>query len=156
MEDADGVLHVFEFCTHLVSTGLEIQAVEEGKRGEGYELEILGDFDADPVELFRSLNQRMRRALGRRHLEIQNGSLEIRREGVVRALIDADDDRDDGLPLLVVDGRPVRWESFGRMLMKFQGYQAKLEIYDLSEEIGDDRLDHSRFLMSKADDRRLN
>jgi hypothetical protein len=130
--------------------------VEAGKRGEGYELEILGDFDADVLELFRSLNQRMRRALGRRHLVVENGSLQIRPEGVVRALIDADDDRDDGLPLLVIDGRPVSWEAFGRMLVRYEGYQVKIEIYDLSEEIGDDSLDRSRYLMSKAGDRRLN
>jgi len=37
-----------------------------------------------------------------------------------------------------------------------EGWQFKLEIYDLSEEIGDDSLDRPRFLMSRAENKRLN
>jgi len=156
MAQGDGRLHRFEFTTHRTETGLEIQMWEADKRGAGYELEILGDFDADPLELFRSLNARMQRALCRRHLEVRDGSLAIRPEGVVRALIDRDDESDEDLPVVVIDGRPVTWEAFGRMLLRYEGWQFKLEIYDLSEEIGDDSLDRPRFLMSRAENRRLN
>jgi prevent-host-death family protein len=55
-----------------------------------------------------------------------------------------------------IDGRPVTWEAFGRMLLRYEGWQFKLEIYDLSEEIGDDSLDRPRFLMSRAENKRLN
>ena len=36
---------------------------------------------------------------------------------------------------LQIDGRPVEWEEFGRMLMTFEGSQFKLQIADQSEEI---------------------
>ena len=156
MAQGDGRVHRFEFSTHREGTGLEIQMWEVDKRGEGYELAILGDFDADPLELFRSLKARMRRALGRRHLEVRDGALAIRPEGVVRALIDRDDESEEDLPVLVIDGRPVTWEDFGRMLLRHEGWQFKLEMYDLSEEIPDDSLDRRRSLMSRTENKRLN
>jgi hypothetical protein len=37
-------------------------------------------------------------------------------------------------PRLVIDGRSIDWDQFGRMLMGFEGWQLKIEIYDKSEE----------------------
>jgi hypothetical protein len=37
--------------------------------------------------------------------------------------------------MLVIDGRQVTWEQFGRMLMTFEGWQFKLEIKDPTEEV---------------------
>jgi hypothetical protein len=39
------------------------------------------------------------------------------------------------MPLLVIDGRDVSWEEFGRMLMTFEGWQFRMEIGDPSEEV---------------------
>jgi len=39
------------------------------------------------------------------------------------------------MPLLVIDGREVSWEEFGRMLMTFEGWQFRMEIGDPSEEV---------------------
>ncbi len=41
----------------------------------------------------------------------------------------------DRRPLLVIDGREISWEAFGRMLMTFGGWQFQMEIGDLSEEV---------------------
>ena len=38
-------------------------------------------------------------------------------------------------PLLVIDGQEVSWEQFGRMLMRFEGWQFRLEIRDRSEDV---------------------
>jgi hypothetical protein len=46
-----------------------------------------------------------------------------------------DDEQDGRVPLLVIDGREISWEQFGRMFMSFEGWQFKLEIRDRSEEI---------------------
>jgi hypothetical protein len=50
-------------------------------------------------------------------------------------LIEWDDAHDGRVPLVVVDGREITWEEFGRMLMAFEGWQFKLEIRDMSEEL---------------------
>ena len=39
------------------------------------------------------------------------------------------------LPLLVIDGREIGWDQFGRMLMSYEGWQFKLTIADKSEEL---------------------
>jgi hypothetical protein len=45
------------------------------------------------------------------------------------------DAHDGRLPLLVIDGRQIDWDEFGRMLMSFEGSQFKLHIADKSEEL---------------------
>jgi hypothetical protein len=39
------------------------------------------------------------------------------------------------VPLLIIDGREIGWDEFGRMLMSFEGWQFKLSIKDKSEEL---------------------
>ena len=83
--------------------------------------------------LFGQLVERIRRALSIKHLV--NGELGLQiAERIVRAQIEWDDDYDGRLPILVIDGREVKWEELGRMLMNFEGWQFRLNILDKSEE----------------------
>jgi len=53
----------------------------------------------------------------------------------VRGYISSDFDRDpEPLPVVVIDGRELTWEEFGRMLLSFEGWQFRLEIIDRTEE----------------------
>jgi hypothetical protein len=45
------------------------------------------------------------------------------------------DAQDGRLPLLVIDGREIDWDQFGRMLMSYEGWQFKLTLADKSEEL---------------------
>lgn len=54
---------------------------------------------------------------------------------LVRGRITCDSEEHGRVPLLVIDGRTVSWEQFGRMLMSFEGWQFRLEICDRSEEV---------------------
>ena len=53
----------------------------------------------------------------------------------MRGLVEWDDASDGRVPLLLIDGREITWEEFGRMLMSFEGWQFKLEMRDISEEL---------------------
>lgn len=53
----------------------------------------------------------------------------------MRGRIEWDDDRNGLVPLMVVDGREISWEEFGKMLMSFEGWQFKLEIVERSDEV---------------------
>ena len=53
----------------------------------------------------------------------------------VHGRIEWDDSAAERTPLVVVDGREISWEDFGRMLMTFEGWQFKLDISDPSEEL---------------------
>jgi hypothetical protein len=39
------------------------------------------------------------------------------------------------VPLLIIDGKEITWNEFGRMLMSFEGWQFKMEVADKSEEL---------------------
>jgi len=79
------------------------------------------------------LIDRIRRALSLRH--IRDGSLgpEIADHGIVRGRIGWDDAEDGQIPVLIIDGQEIAWNTFGRMLMTYEGWQFKLEIRDKSE-----------------------
>jgi hypothetical protein len=130
--DANGIEHRFFFATRLLGDKLCIDAYEESL--EGYEFQVLGDALDDPMERFQELLGKMRRALNRRHLVYEEGRRHISGESVVRGRISWDDETDGLVPLLSIDGRPVTWNEFGRMLMTFEGWQFRLEIFDISDE----------------------
>lgn len=135
LQDVDGDSHEFHFRTRVIGVGISIEALEikDGKP-EGYEFQVIGDLEADPLELFGKLFERVRGALSLKHICSGEYGLEICDEGVVRGRIDEDDEIDWGrVPRLVIDGKSISWEDFGRMLLTYNGWNFKLEIFDLSE-----------------------
>ena len=55
----------------------------------------------------------------------------------MRGKIDCDLDSPDyeRLLLIVIDGKEISWIEFGQMLMTYEGFNFKLEIFDRSDEI---------------------
>ena len=53
----------------------------------------------------------------------------------MRGWIEWDDARNGRVPILIIDGREIDWDEFGRMFMSFEGWQFKLIIGDKSEEL---------------------
>ena len=132
--DCTGKAHNFYFRTRLFGPGIALDAFEL-RHGypAGYRFQIIGDPKDDLLALFARLLERMRRALSIKH--IKRGSLGLQiADRVVQGLIEWDDAAEGRVPLIVVDGRAITWEEFGRMLMTFEGWQFKLEIRDKSEE----------------------
>ena len=131
-----GELHEFHFRTHSFGTGVALDAFEL-RDGEpsGYYFRVIGDPQDDLQVLLGRLVEKMRRALSVKHLENGDDGLRITDHGVVRARIAWDDANDGRLPLLVIDGREVGWDQFGRMLMIYEGWQFKLTMADKSEEL---------------------
>ena len=135
MTDCAGEAHEFHFRTRLLGSMVALDAFEL-KRGEpaGYQFQILGDPDDDLLSLLGRLVERMRRSLSVKHLAQSEHGLQIAGQ-TVRARIESDQTTDERMPLLVIDGRDVSWEEFGRMLMTFEGGQFRLEIGDRSDEV---------------------
>jgi Thiolase, C-terminal domain len=101
----------------------------------GYKFQIIGDPEEDLLVLLGRLIEKMRRALSTKHLTDGEHGLQIAEQRVVRGRIEWDDASDGRVPLLVIDGREIGWDEFGRMLMSFEGWQFKLSIADKSEEL---------------------
>jgi hypothetical protein len=54
---------------------------------------------------------------------------------LVRGRIEWDPEQDGRVPIMVIDGREISWEEFGRLLMTREGSPFKLEIFDPSDEV---------------------
>ena len=136
MSDAHGREHVFQFRTHLFAAGVAIDAIEfkEGQ-SEGYCFKVIGPEEGDLFELLARLVTKMRRGLATSHLEEGRHGLQISDPGIVRARIDSDPDGETDMPVVVIDGRNISWDEFGRMVATYMGFQFKLELHDLSDEI---------------------
>ena len=136
LTDSEGVEHEFHFNTRLLGNRIVIEALEiKNDEPRGYAFEIYCDNpEEDTLELFRRLFDRMLRSLSKRHLEVDQYGLHIAKPDIVRARISCDLENPDNVPLLVIDGKEIAWDDFGRMLMTYEGFQFKMEIFDISEE----------------------
>lgn len=139
MADGEGALHTFHFQTRLLGAIVTLEAFElrDGVPA-GYQFQLIGDPGEDRYEQLARLVQRIRDAVATKYLEDGAHGLQIK-DMEVRGQIDADMS-DDGsqfgerAPMLVIDGREITWEEFGRMLMTFEGFHFKLQIVDRSGE----------------------
>ena len=134
--DCIGQPHDFHFRTHLFGPGVALDAFElRDGHPAGYRFQIIGDPEEDLLALLGRLIDKMRRALSIKHLGDGELGLRIADHQVVRGMIEWDGAQDGSMPLLIVDGREITWQEFGRMLMTFEGWQFKLEIRDQSAEL---------------------
>lgn len=138
---ADGVIHEFHLRTRLLGAIVTLEAYElKDHAPSGYQFQLVGEPDEDRFVQLGRLVERIRRTLATTYLEDGRTGLQIK-DMEVKGTIEADlsDDTDlvgSSAPMLVIDGRDVSWEEFGRMLMTFEGFQFKLEIVDKSDDLG--------------------
>jgi len=133
--DCAGKPHDFHFRTHLFGPGVAVDAFEVcNGQPSGYQFQTIGDAEEDLLGLLSRLIAKMRRALSVTHVEDGEYGLQIA-DRLVRGRIGWDEAEDGRVPLVIVDGREITWNEFGRMLMCFEGWQFKLEIRDKSEEL---------------------
>jgi hypothetical protein len=136
LSDAAGDVHEFHFCIRLFGPGVALDAFElQDGHPAGYRFQIIGDPEADLLALLGRLIEKMRRSLATKHLTKSEYGLQISEERVVRGRIESDGVHHGTVPLLVIDGRKIDWDDFGRILMTFEGFQFKLIIADKSEEL---------------------
>lgn len=136
LKDRDNKNHTFHFQTRLLGDHVTIEALEIQKgEPKGHAFSICGDVEDDLFALFAQLVERLRRELQRRHIE--PGDLtryQITKEDTLRGRITWDDDTKGEVPCLVIDGKELSWHEVGRMLMTYEGFHFKLEIFEGSEE----------------------
>ena len=134
--DCAGETHQFHFTQRLLGNMVALDAVEirEGSP-DGYRFQMIGDPEGDSFELLGRLVGKIRRTLSVKHItDNDRHGLQIA-DQTVRGRIEGDYSGADRTPIVVVDGREISWDEFGRMLMTFEGCQFKLEIRDISEDL---------------------
>jgi hypothetical protein len=135
LTDCAGGRHEFHFRMQLLGSIVALDAFEP-RAGvpEGYQFQILGKPDDEPLLLLGRLIERMRRSLSVKYLERSEHGTQIA-DRTACGRIQWDESEDGRVPLLVIDGQKVSWDELGRMLMSFEGWQFRLEMRDRSEEI---------------------
>jgi hypothetical protein len=144
LHDIERRPHTFHIRSMLVPTGHEMEAIElQGGEQRGYHFRILGDFSDDAMALFGKLYERMRAALGRKHVKRGEFGWQIRDQHLT-ARIEANLEDDERLPLLVIDGTEFTWSQVGRMLKSFEGFTVDMTIRDTIEVVGGPLLEGSK------------
>lgn len=136
MVDSAGDSHRFHFQMRLLGPTmivLDAFEVREDVRC-GYEFRIMGEPDDDVLTLLGRLVEKMRRALSVRFLCAENHRLRIS-DQTVQGRISSDMAGFENMPVVVVDGKEIMWDDFGRMLMAFEGWQFRLDIADPADEL---------------------
>ena len=135
MTDCAGDKHEFHFRMGLLGSMTTLDAFEltEGVPG-GYQFQIIGAPEDEPLSLLGRLIERMRRSLAVKYLVSSDLGAQIA-DFAACGHIEWDPSDDGRTPLLVIDGRNVSWDDFGRMLMSFEGWQFRLTISDRSEDV---------------------
>ena len=137
MTDCAGERHEFHFRMRLLGSieGVALDAFElKDGAPSGYQFQMLGKPDEDPLKLLGRLIERMRRSLSVKHLVRSEHGTQIA-DQTVCGRIEWDESEDGRVPLLVIDGQEVLWDELGRMLMSFEGWQFRVAICDRSEEV---------------------
>ncbi len=94
----------------------------------------MGDAEDDLIGLFTKLIDRVKRQVSMKHIEIDDSyGYVINDNDTVRGYI-TDDPEIDLFPCVVIDGKELSWEEFGRMVMVYNGFNFKMEIFDKTEE----------------------
>jgi hypothetical protein len=133
--DCTGEAHVFHFRTRLFGPGVALDAFElHDGYPAGYQFQIIGEPQEELLVLLGRLIAKIRRALSIKHVKDGELGLQIADHLAVQGRIESDSAEDGRVPLLVVDGREITWDEFGRMILTCEGWQFRLEIRDKSEE----------------------
>lgn len=134
--DCAGELHQFHFQTRLLGNMVTIDGFElvDGNP-DGYTFQIIGDPEDDLFVLLGKLVQKIRKTLSSKYLEEdERHSLQIK-DMTVQGRIDGDYSGPERVPVVVIDGREISWDEFGRMVGIFEGWQFRMEFCDRSDEL---------------------
>lgn len=135
VSDCDGITHLFHFRVRLQGNLLSLEAFElHDGVPSGYQLQLIGDPDEELFAMVGRMVEKIRRALAVKHIATGRYGQEIL-DQCVKGRIEPDDLSDGIEPVIIIDGRPVPWAELGRMLMGFEGWQIKLELFDPSDEV---------------------
>ncbi|MDS9472198.1 hypothetical protein [Sporosarcina pasteurii] len=136
MKDDEGNLRTFHVEMRIQPIGICLEAKEN--KGLGYQFAIHGELDDSQSDLLKRLIEKVRNGIQEKQIEtgtFQNGQVfhsMIHDQVVGRVEFD---EASDGLPLVIIDGKPYTWEEVGKMLMTYEGFQFKLKMYDMTDDV---------------------
>lgn len=124
VEDFAGKTRVFVINCYEAGIGFTVRAVEQGRKGTGYEFAAYSE--TSPYSALGRLRQKMHRGLATRHITGSPGDYRMLHDKLTGRITS---DGQGGV-LLVIDGRPVDIDDLESILRGHEGWGFELEILD--------------------------
>lgn len=135
-DDVNGVRRIFEVERQITGTAILLTARERWKYG--YEFAVDGELDANQQELFNRLMEKTKLGLSETYLEegkfLSGEPYTTVKDMQFKGILDYDAANSDA-PLVIIDGKPYTWDEVGRLLQAFEGFQVKIEMKDMTDEM---------------------
>lgn len=136
LKDYQGISRTFYVERRLFLMGMCLEATENTELG--YKFAVLGEIYCDQQALLNKLIQKTQKGIRKQHVkkgifpngQAYNSILNDQFIGLIEY-----DEESDGTPLVIIDGKPFTWEEVGKMLMAYEGFQIKLEIHDVTDDV---------------------
>ncbi|MEG3070227.1 MAG: hypothetical protein RQM92_04760 [Candidatus Syntrophopropionicum ammoniitolerans] len=135
----NGKMYKFTVAKIVLPMGIGYEATEiTNDNSPGYKVAILDDLDCDQDYLFYKLEAKIKYTLSEKYLQTNtypNGIKHTRlKEDEVVGRFEYNETNDE-IHNVVIDGKVFSWEQLGEMLNAYEGFQFKLKIYDITEDI---------------------
>ena len=126
--------HQFYICRSLIPAGIMLEAIEvKGGEQKGYKVSVIGDIDCDQKALMEALLQKIRKTLLKKYIDVEELD-EVDRgqfnENEFFGSIEYDEDYHGKIPRVFINGIDYSWEEFGNILMSYEGFNFKLQIFE--------------------------
>lgn len=140
IEDADGVSHRFEI-SNMIMPGLSKWRAEEMKGG--YQFEVMARPEEDQEMAVRSLHLKIAEGMGYKTLRplpdtypISNAICVAKKQYSLQSVgtFRIEQDGEDTVNL-IIDGKAIPLEEFGRALIGFGGFNMDYQVRDQSDEV---------------------
>jgi hypothetical protein len=136
LKDFQGISRTFYVERRLDPMGLFLEAVENIEFG--YKFAVHGELQSNQVELLNKLIEKTRKGIGEQQVARKvfpngQGYHSIINDQIT-GLIEYDE-TSDGTPLIIIDGKPFTWEEVGKLLMTYEGFQIKLKMFDVTDDV---------------------
>jgi hypothetical protein len=134
LKDYEGVSRSFLVDRKVDPLGIFLEAAENIKLG--YKFAVHGDLSENQGDLLNRLITKVRSGISVRQVETKtfpNGQIYhsiIQNQAAGRFEYD---ENADGVPLVIIDGRPFTWEEFGVMLSSYEGFQFEIKVLDMTD-----------------------
>jgi hypothetical protein len=136
LKDCQGISRTFYVERRIHPTGIYLEAAENIEFG--YKFAVHGELNSNQPELLNKLIEKARKGIGKQYLETKvfpsRQAYNTISNSQITGLIEYDETSKES-PLVIIDGKPFTWEEVGKMLMAYEGFQIKLMMYDITDDV---------------------
>ncbi|XJZ27036.1 hypothetical protein ACF5W4_17195 [Bacillota bacterium Lsc_1132] len=135
IKDGQGVSRTFRVERYIHPVGIYLEAVENLEFG--YKFAVHGEVNSNQQELLNKLIEKVRKGTREQHVKttVLNGhAFHTLISDQLKGLIEYDETSED-TPLVMIDGKPFSWDEVGKMLKAFEGFQIKIEMVDMTDDL---------------------